>query len=68
MAILIGWAGLTLGMGLLGYLLARPDRKIKSGITLTSMASLLSNCGIVGAGFAVSILVSLAGCRLLWFL
>ena len=68
MAVLIGWTALTLGTGILGYLLAGPDRKTKAGITLASMASLLSNCGMIGAGVAVSALVCLAACRLIWFL
>lgn len=66
MAALIGWAAVTVGTGYLGYLLAKPDRKTEGGMTLASLASLLSNCGMMGAGVAVSVLVSLAGCRLIW--
>ena len=68
LATLIGWAGLTVGTGYLGYLLAKPDRKTKAGMTLASLASLLSNWGMMGAGVAVSVLLSLAGCRLIWSL
>jgi len=67
-AALSGWAALTVGTGLLGSLLARPARKTKAWITLASMASLLSNCGMLGACVAVSILASLADFRLIWLL
>jgi hypothetical protein len=65
MAALSGWAALTAGAGLLGYRLAKPDRKTRTGMTLASMAVLLSTCGMMAAGVAMSILLSLAGCRLI---
>lgn len=65
MAALIGWAAVTVGTGYLGYLMAKPDRKTRAGMTLASLASLLSKCGMVGAVVAVSVLASLAGCRLI---
>jgi hypothetical protein len=67
MAAFIGWAALTTGTALLGHWLAAPDRRTKAGISLASMAARLSNCGMMGAGVAVSILVSLVGCRVIWF-
>jgi hypothetical protein len=67
MAALGGWAAVTAGTGLLGKLLGAPDRKTKAAITLSSLAFLLSNCGMIGAGIAVSILASLVACRIVWF-
>lgn len=67
MATFIGWTALTAGTALFGYWLETPDRKTKAGFSLASMASLLSNCGMMGAAVAVSILVSLVGCRVIEF-
>jgi hypothetical protein len=61
MAALVGWAAFVLGTGLLGSRMAGPARKA----TVASLASLLSSCGIMGAGVAAVVLLSLAGCRLL---
>ena len=63
MAALVGWAGLTAGTGHFGSRLATRGRSTKAGITLASMASLLSACGMMGAGLAALILVFLGGCR-----
>ena len=68
LAAFIGWAALIVGTALPGYLLAEPDQETKAGITLASMASLLSICGMMGAGVAVAVLVYLAGWRVIWLL
>jgi len=66
MALFGGWVALIAGMSLPGYLRALPDQRARAGISLASMASLLSNCGLMGAGIAVPILACLATCRLIY--
>jgi hypothetical protein len=66
MAALLGWAALTAGTGYFGSRLATRGRRTRAGITLASMASLLSTCGMMGAGLAALILASLGGCRQIW--